>query len=143
MSQEKKDIAKESTKSVENTQNFKAKRDKDREKVKGIFRFYEAPGSTLSFSYGPMYKGDVTHNFCLTDGEVAEVPLGVARHLNTNGWYPEYEYVKNEQGVQNVGNGMRIGTKKRRFGFQSLEFTDIEGLSQNPQSSEIVTVERI
>ena len=132
--------------SPKDTIALKAQRERDKEKVRGIFRFYEVPGGTLPFSYGPMYKGDETERFDLVDGQVYTVPLGVAKHLNTNGWYPEYAFVQGETGTQGAynamtGTTMRIGTKKRRFGFQSLEFTDIDGLTQNP--SEIVTVENV
>lgn len=115
--------------------NLKYMRDKDREMVKGIFKFYEAPGGTLGFVFRK-YKEDPVERFDLTDGQVYSIPLGVAKHLNKNGWYPEYEFFKDE----NTQNVMRVGKKVRRFGFQSLEFVDIDDL--NPEgSSPIMTVE--
>lgn len=106
-------------------ESIKYKRDKDREKVKGIFKFYEVPGGTMQFMY-KAYKGDPIEKFTLNDNEVYELPLGVARHLNKNGWYPEYMYKTNESGMPY----MTIGRKVRRFGFQSLEFVDIDDISE-------------
>lgn len=123
--------------------NLKYMRDKDREQVKGIFRFYEVPGGSMSFVYRA-YKEDQVERFDLIDGQVYSIPLGVAKHLNKNGWYPEYEFTageKDTQGAYNQMTGavMRVGKKVRRFGFQSLEFVDVEELN-NPDK-QILTVE--
>lgn len=100
-------------------------RDKDREQVKGIFKFYEVPGGSLSFFFRK-YKEDNVERYDFIDGMVYSVPLGVAKHLNTSGWYPVHAFEQDEQGrpVQMVGK------KIRRYGFQSLEFVDIEDLSE-------------
>ena len=86
-------------------------RDRDREKVKGMFKFYEVPGGTLNF-------------VCKK-----------STHLNKNGWYPVHHY-KDEEG----GKKIRIGEKIHRFGFQSLDFTD---MGEVAPEKELVTVERI
>jgi len=116
-------------------------RDKDRESVKGIFRFYEVPGGTMMFCY-KAYKEDAVENYTMVDGEVYSVPLGVARHLNKNGWYPEYEYMRGEPGVQGTGSMMKVGKKIKRFGFQSLEFVDVEDLTMTG-TPQILTVETV
>lgn len=116
--------------------SMKYQRDKDREKVKGIFKFYEIPGGSLSFNYRA-YKGDPIERFDMVDGEVYTIPLGVARHLNKNGWYPIHHFAQDETGH----TSMKIGQKKRRFGFQSLEFADIDDFED--ASKEIVTVEKV
>ena len=116
--------------------NLNYLRDKHREPVKGIFRFHECPGGTHAFSFKE-FKGDEVMNYTLTDGEISTVPLGVARHLNKNGWYPVHAYAKDEAG----NNSMRIGQKVRRFSFQSLEFVDVEDLT--PEGSPLITVEHI
>lgn len=122
-------------------------RDKDREKVKGIFRFYEVPGGSMSFVFKG-YKGDQVERYDLFDGQVYTLPLGVAKHLNKNGWYPEYEHIAQEKGVAgghtpglglSGGAPMRIAKKVRRFGFQSLEFVDIEEF--NTAAQQVVMVE--
>ena len=115
--------------------SLKYQRDKDREKVKGIFKFYEVPGGQLSFVYRA-YKEDDVEKYTLVDGHVYTLPLGVAKHLNKNGCYPVHQYLKDETG--NVS--MKIGQKVRRFGFQSLEFVDIEDFDNAP--SPIITIEK-
>jgi hypothetical protein len=103
--------------------NLKYQRDKDREKVRGIFRFYECPGATLSFVY-KAYKEDDVERFDLQDGQVYSIPLGVARHLNKSGRYPIHAYKVNEDGTTSQYVGRRVA----RYGFQSLEFVDIADL---------------
>lgn len=103
--------------------NLKYQHDKDREQVKGIFRFYECPGAMLSFVYRA-YKEDDVERFDLLDGQVYSIPLGVARHLNKSGRYPIHEYKMNENGVAS----QHIGKKVARYGFQSLEFVDISDI---------------
>lgn len=115
--------------------SLKYLRDKDREKVKGIFRYHEIPGGNFSFSYRA-YKEDQVENFCLNDGEVYTLPLGVARHLNKNCWYPVHQYVLNDQGKPS----QRVAERVRRCSFQSLEFVDIEDLTP---AKDIITVENI
>ena len=115
--------------------SLKFQRDKDREMVKGIFRFFEVPGGTISFPIR-LYKEDEVEKYTLTDGETYTIPLGVAKHLNKNGWYPVHAHSVD-------GNGKavyKIGQKKRRFGFQSLEFIDPEDFST--VDSSIITVEK-
>lgn len=113
-------------------------RDKDRELVKGIFRFHEVPGGTLSFSI-KIHKDDKVENYTLVDGEIYTLPLGVAKHLNKNCWYPMYGHLQGgESGVQtglpsalygSSGQNMKITQKIKRCSFQSLEFVDIEDIS--------------
>jgi hypothetical protein len=111
-------------------------RDKDREPVKGIFKFYEVPGGSMSFSY-KAYKEDQIERYDLTDGQVYTLPLGVAKHLNKNGWYPVHSYATDESGK----SLQKIGSKVQRFGFQSLEFVDIDELMQ--PEKQIVTVTNV
>lgn len=112
-------------------------RDKDREIVKGMFKFYEVPGGKMSFVY-KAHKGDQVERYDLIDGQIYSIPLGVARHLNKNGWYPVHSYALDDVGKAS----MRIGEKKRRFGFQSLEFVDLEDMGDANESG-IITVEKI
>ena len=116
--------------------NLRYQRDKDREMVKGIFKYHEVPGGILPFVY-KVYKEDQVERYDLIDGQVYTVPLGVAKHLNKNGWYPIHAYQVNENGIPT----MKIGQKVRRFGFSSLEFVDIDDLT--PIGAPLVTVEHI
>lgn len=114
--------------------NLKYQRDKDREPVKGIFRFYEVPGGSVSFNYRA-YKEDEVERYDLVDGQVYTLPLGVAKHLNKNGKYPIHKHITDETGKPI----MKIGQYIRRFGFQSLEFVDIDDLTE--EGGQIVTAE--
>lgn len=129
--------------------NHRYLRDKDREMVRGVFRFNECPGGSLSFVF-KKYKEDPVERYDFVDGEVYTIPLGVALHLNKNMWYPIYDYNKTEgtQGAAPVG-AMPVGgsfiqkitQKVRRAGFQSLEFMDIEDIDSVGKS--IITVENV
>lgn len=122
---------------------LKYQRDKDREKVRGIFRYHEVPGGAMSFVYRA-YKEDPTERYDLVDGQIYTLPLGVAKHLNKNLWYPLYEHIRSEPGmIQGISangmGGMRIAQKVRRCSFQSLEFVDIEDLT--PQGNLVAEVQ--
>lgn len=105
---------------------MKKMRDKDREPVKGIFRFYEIPGGSMSFNFR-MYKDDPIERFDMMDGGIYTIPLGVAKHLNRNGWYPIHVFKQDEEGKPYT---QQVGKKVRRFGFQSLEFIDVADLTE-------------
>lgn len=94
-------------------------RDKHRQKVKGMFKFYEVPGGEITFPFLE-FKGDPVQQYTMKDGEIYEIPLGVALHLNKNCWYPVHHHEQDSSGATSV----RIGQKVRRMGFQSLEFTE-------------------
>jgi hypothetical protein len=116
--------------------NLRYQRDKDREMVKGIFKFYEVEGGGMSFVF-KQYKEDPVERYDFVDGQVYTIPLGVAKHLNKNGWYPVHQFMTDEYGKPT----MKIGQKVRRFGFNSLEFVDIDDLT--PVGGPLVTVENI
>ncbi|MEE8209015.1 MAG: hypothetical protein V3T88_08720 [Nitrosomonadaceae bacterium] len=117
-------------------QNLRYQRDKDREMVKGIFKFYEVPGGTMTFRFKE-YKQDPVERFELKDGETYSIPLGVAKHLNKRGSYPIHAHAVDASGK----SVYKIGQKKRRFGFQSLEFIDPEDFSTVDPG--IITVENV
>jgi len=110
-------------------------REKDRKIVKGIFRYYEVPGGELHFPYRK-YKGDKVVKYSLKDNNIYELPLGVAKHLNNDCWYPIHSHEIDAKGIAVT----RIGKKFRRTGFQSLEFMDTEGLNEQP---DIYTAEKV
>ncbi len=107
--------------------NLRYLRDKYQEKVKGIFKNYELPGGSLSFNFRE-FKEDKIEKYLLQDGKVYTLPLGVAKHLNKNCWYPVHAHRKDDSG----NSHQMIGKKVRRFGFQSLEFMDPEDLGDAP-----------
>jgi hypothetical protein len=113
---------------------LKAQWEKDKEPVKGIFHFYEVPGGRLSFPL-KLYPWDEVENYTFDDGQIYTVPLKVAKHLNKNGWYPLHRHALDENGKAK----MHVAEKKRRFGFQSLEFIDPAEIGE-AKAQEIVTV---
>ena len=118
--------------------SLKFQRDKDSEMVKGIFHYYECPGGSMSFNF-KKYKGDDVKRYDLIDGQVYTIPLGVAKHLNTNGSYPIHAHAQGPDGKVS----MKVGQKVNRFGFQSLEFMDIDELPDRTERDAIVTVEKV
>lgn len=133
-------------------QNLQYKRDKNREMVRGIFRYHEVPGGEMGFAFRE-FKGDPIENYLMVDGEMYTIPLGVAKHLNINCWYPQYEYLPGdrigESGIQGLsanvrgfaGHVQRVTKKTHRCAFNSLEFLDIEDLPQ--PASAVVSVETV
>lgn len=99
------------------------KRKSDRKMVRGIFRFHEVPGGQMDFVFRK-YAGDPLEKFSMKDGEVYEVPLGVAKHLNTNCWYPVYGHNDKAQSAIADNALMSIKEKIRRCSFQSLDFVE-------------------
>jgi hypothetical protein len=96
-------------------------RNKDRELVKGIFKYYEGPGGVMDFVY-KKYEGDDVDRYTMIDGHVYTIPLGVAKHINNNTWYPVHDHIMDKDG----NNIQAIVKKVKRCGFQSLEFMDTE-----------------
>jgi len=103
--------------------NIQYMRDKDAQKVKGIFRFHERKGGTLDFSY-KFYKGDPIEDYHLTDDQIYDIPLGVAKHLNRSGRYAIHEFTTDKNGVPSSNIGKRVA----RYSFESLEFMDVNDM---------------
>lgn len=104
-------------------ENLKFMRDKDRTMVRGKFIFHEVPGGQMDFCFRA-YAGDPIRTYSLKDGQICELPLGVAKHLNKNVAYPNYSFV-----TENGKQKSKVTQYIRRCSFQSLEFIDIEGVS--------------
>jgi len=115
--------------------DLKYMRDKDREMVRGIFRFFEVPGGTMAFSFRK-YKEDEIETYTLNDGSIYTIPRGVAHHLSNNCWYPEHAYKMDEQGKPSV----QVTKKKRRCSFEPLDFMDPNELADlTPSNIETVS----
>ena len=136
MSEEKKELLKSDAVSIESTRTVRGNkkitkkdieymRDRDRELVKGIFKFYESRGGSLSF-YFKKWPGDPIEKYTLHDGQVHTIPRGLAEHLNKNGWYPEHKYILDENGKPKAA----IKDKIRRFGFHGLDFIDLKDIQE-------------
>lgn len=111
----------------------KYQRDRDREKVKGIFRYHERPGGFVKFNYYA-YEGDPVQTYELYDGQTYEIPRGVARHINTNTRLPHYEWAKNENGE----DVMILKSYRARASFDSLDFFELEDVQ--PKTQKIIQV---
>lgn len=113
------------------------RRDKDKELVKGVFKFYEVPGGIMEFVYRKYGKKEVPQKYSMIDGQVYTIPLGVAKHLNNDCWYPVHSYAMDENGK----SSQRISQKVKRCGFQSLEFMDVEDFDRG--GKQIIQVENM
>jgi len=117
---------------------IKRMRDRDAELVTGIFRNRENPASAggrgmVLFNF-KAYPGDPFETYELFDGERYELPRGVARHLNTNCFYKEYQHLPGEFGAQGVrgaaadgkykSHNLQMAKKIHRYEFVSLEYMD-------------------
>lgn len=101
--------------------------------VKGVFKSYECPGGTATISV-KKYPGQQPKTYTFLDGKEYEVPLWLARHLNgidvtaseikgkvNSCAYPVHaHHIDPATGVASV----EVGTVRRRFGFQSLDFME-------------------
>lgn len=96
-------------------------REKDHKMVKGIFRCFEPRGGSITFVF-KKYKGDDVLKYTMTDGQVCEIPLMVAKHLNQDCFYPIHSHVLDANGNPSV----QVGKKVQRCSFESLEFQDLD-----------------
>lgn len=100
-------------------EEWKKKRERDHKMVKGIFRFLESPGGTMQFAF-KKWAGDEVLHYSLTDGEIVEVPLMVAKHLNQNCQYPIHKY--NAAPLDKGGALAVVDIMRKRCTFESLDF---------------------
>jgi len=127
----KRSMGKDSLVGPESKSQLLLQRDKDREMVKGIFRFHEVPNGRMDFVF-KKYKQDPIEKFSMIDGQVYTVPLGVAKHLNSNVKYPIYTNSRlDEQG----NTELVVKEWIRRCSFQSLEFIDLDDKSTIAKSN--------
>ena len=84
------------------------------EMVKGVFKNLECEGADVKFSYA---RGkEVPKKYVLQDGEVYELPIDVARHINRCG------HPVNEAEVDKHGNYLGRREKFiRRFDFRRID----------------------
>lgn len=98
-------------------------RERDKELVKGIFRYHQKPGQTLTFTFYH-YKGDQLENYKFVDGQTYSIRRDVARHLNKEGSEPVYEWIRDEQGMPT----MAVKRYMNRCSFDSLDFFELEDI---------------
>jgi hypothetical protein len=121
------------------SKQIKKMRDRDAELVTGVFKNLENPATnggrgSVVFSY-KFYPGEENSIYELWDGERYTLPRGVARHLNNNCFYREYQHLEGEFGTQGVRAGhspdgrlktntTQVAKKVHRYAFHSLEYMD-------------------
>jgi hypothetical protein len=107
---------------------------RDRELVVGMFKNLENPGGGVSFSYY-RYKGDNYEKYSFADGEVYQIPRGVARWLQKECYSLEYKHLPGNIGQFGMrgghtgdgmyGNSKMVTTRKlHRFQFNNLDYLD-------------------
>ena len=130
------------------------RRDRDAELVTGIFKNLENPATnggrgSVVFSF-KFYRGQENEVYELWDGERYTLPRGVARHLNNNCYYKEYQHLPGEfgqQGTRQATNtdgrlqttSFQAAKKVHRYAFHSLEYMD-DDLDMYPANLTEVTV---
>lgn len=97
-------------------------RERDCEKVRGVFRCFEPLGGTVSMTV-MAYEGESPTRYDFMDGEEYEIPKYVAKRFESDfqgigTWYPTHSHVLDQFGKPMVG----VGKKNRRFGFSSMDF---------------------
>lgn len=126
-------------------------RDRDAEIVTGIFKNLENPagnGGRGAVMFGfKAYHGDPFVMYELLDGERYALPRGVARHLNANCFYKEYQHLQGEFGQQGIRGGasdglmktqtMQAARKVHRYAFHSLEYMDDDNDFQQTNITEV------
>lgn len=122
---------------IKKTLNKEQQLERSMELVRGMFRYDEAPGATLSFSFH-VHKKIGTKFYRFKDGEIYKIPRCVANHIAKNGSYVVHEYQMDENGNPAV----RIGRKKRRYHFESMDFFD-DDESLNSEVSNLYTAEKV
>lgn len=120
-----------------NKTTLKMQRERDREPVKGVFKYHENPGGVVKFSL-KLHKDDQVETYELVDGGIYTLPRGVATHLNKNTFYPEYEQSREATDVAGIP-ALKIKRKVYRMGFYPLDFVDV---GEQEQQNNLVTVER-
>ena len=133
---------------VELAKKIDAMKERDQELVTGIFRYIEKPRQTLRFRF-KKYPGEEFVQYEMKDGERYRIPRSVARHLNQNCYYVEYNHLDgkfaNAVGQvhaastarsENEQSKMYGVTKIYRTEFRSLEFMD-DDISAKPNIMEV------
>jgi len=100
-----------------NKESIEAMKKEDDRMVKGVFKNLENPGQDAYIAC-KLYKGQPLFSKWFMDGEEAEIPLSVARHINQNTQYPVHGYLLDEKGNHVKGTGRMV----QRYQFISREF---------------------
>lgn len=97
-------------------------RDKNCEKVTGIFRCFEPLGGTVEMCC-MAFDSEQPMKYVFLDGGQYTVPKYVAKRFESDfqgvgTWYPTHSHIMDQDGKPIVS----VGKKNRRFGFSSMDF---------------------
>lgn len=97
-------------------------KERDTEKVTGIFRSFEPLGGMLEMT-AMAYDNESPTKYVFYDGFEYTVPKYVAKRFENEfqgvgTWYPTHSHILDKDGKPMLG----VGKKNRRFGFSSMEF---------------------
>ena len=111
-------------------QRLKNLQEEETRMVKGRFVFHECPGGSTRVCQ-KKFKDVPVFDKTMKDGQDYEIPLWVARYLNgydkgaiavggiiNSCAYPVHAYAQDQMGNSRID----VGTWRRRYSFQSLEF---------------------
>lgn len=93
-------------------------RKEDSKLVKGVFRCHEPRGGSVSFNYRK-WSGDPVRFYTFYDGLEYEIPVGVAKHLNSNCGYEQHGHILDAQGNPIVDKRAKVVS---RMNFESMDF---------------------
>lgn len=95
-------------------------REEETKLVTGVFRCMEPIGGSVTLSYRK-YPGEPIKQWTFEDGRNYTIPLGLARHLNSNCAWPVSKHA-----VDPVTDrpSSQIGKWVHRFSFSSVEYSD-------------------
>lgn len=89
--------------------------------IKGMFEFTDAQGGWLDFSYR-FYPGEPVRTVHITHGEIVDIPLDLARHLNN-------VYKKIRTMRENADQTQDVVVKTSRTRFIPIDLTEPHKLS--------------
>ncbi len=97
-------------------------KEKDCERVSGIFRSFEPLGGMLEMT-AMAYDGESPTKYTFYDGVEYTVPRYIARRFENEfqgvgTWYPTHSHILDSSGQPTIS----VGKKNRRFAFSSLDF---------------------
>lgn len=100
---------------------IKAMREEESRMVTGVFRCMEPVGGSVSLSYRK-YPGEPIRNYTFEDGMTYTIPLGLARHLNSECAWPVHKHAIDPMTERPKPT---VGKMVHRFSFQSTEFMGV------------------
>lgn len=116
---------------------WEAQLEKDYEPVTGVFENKEKPGQKLSLWWG---KDGTLKQYTFEEGKRYKIPRALAKHLNQNCYYPEYQHLSGKladvgasmavqpetalSGHEDTFKNMYAIKKHYRASFRSLEYMD-------------------